>query len=165
MASYPTGLVGYASVADVKRLFVNISSFSSLTDDQISADIADTVAEIDATIAPFYTVPVSGDTPALNLLRVINARLAGAEAYRRLLIAGNEQLPEAEAWREYAELLLSDIKSGDIQFFSAPTAAAHPIYPASAALTFESVHDMSADPSQGPIFHRIGRSSVSGDVM
>lgn len=162
---YPTGLSGYASVADVKRLFVNMTSFTSLTDDQITIDIADTVAEIDATIAPMYAVPVTGDTAALNLLRVINARLAGAEAYRRLLIASNEQLPEAEAWREYAELLLADIKSGDIQFFSAPVNAAHPVFPGSKALTFESLHDQDLYPEQAPIFQRIGRSSPRGDVM
>ncbi len=164
--AYPFA-TGYAQTSDVQFLFKQIASFSSLDATEINRRLTDTLVEIDSTLAPYYVVPVAGDAAATNLLQVIHARLAAAEEYRVYLSGGGSEIPIAETWRHFAELLLTDIITGNIQFFFAPKNAEHPRFPRGHGAQINSVHDMDLFPQQRPIFQRIGRGTPGslGGVM
>lgn len=160
----------YCRVEDVQSLFKNIAAFSTLDALEIQRRVADAVVEIDRMIEADYLVPVTNDAPALQMLRIVNSRLAAAvigEVYFRK--DQSAMPPQIAQWRTWSELILKDILDGVIRFYTAPTRANGdlPMFPPGAGATFNPADDADANFVAKPLFQRGGRGNKSsmGDLI
>lgn len=161
---------GYCRAEDVQLIFKNIKAYSTLDITEIKRRVAEAAVEIDRLLENDYLVPISGDAPALQVLRLINSRLAAAiihEVYYREG-SSNTTIP-GEQWRTYAELMLKDIVDGVITFFTAPVrpGGENPQFPPGKGATFNSDDDATANPAKAPLFTRGSRGNLSslGDLI
>lgn len=133
---------GYCTLADVAYEFVNNQAQTkALTPQSYGMEISAAAQEIQDQLILVYQMPYMGaDAGIQQTLRQINAKLAAANLIDRYYGGSDTAIsPSAAERRQWAELILVDIKTGVIQwgspFGDAVPQAEAPLYPTSAAAT------------------------------
>jgi hypothetical protein len=162
---------GYATIADVAYEFPNSDSLSLLTSSAVAQEIAAAAQELQNHLARIYQMPYAGtDGGILHTLRQVNAKLTTANLIERFFQGSEPNLSPAGAERRaWAELILTDIANGVIQW-SSPFADAvamgeKPLYPLSSGASI--LPDPNTfDPNDAVPFFTMGRNRFrSGNVM
>lgn len=150
---------GYCTIADVGYEFPDKVNFASLTNSIIAQEITNSAQEMQNALARMYQMPYAGtDGGILLTLRQVNAKLATANILDRFY-QGSEPTDSSAAAerRSWAELILTDVLNGQIQwqtpFGDAVPLAEKPVYPSSAGATIYPDPATVGDPLEAsPIF-------------
>ncbi|HLZ20723.1 MAG TPA: hypothetical protein VKQ30_01185 [Ktedonobacterales bacterium] len=175
---------GYCTIRDVDYEFANIANYKDLWPQPgagssvmangnsiVAQEITNAGVEMQQMLARIYQMPYTGaDGGILHTLRQINAKLATANLIDRYMQANEPDLsPAAAERRSWAELMLTDIVDGVIQwatpFGDAVPLAEKPIYPLAAGATVLP-DPTSSDPFAATAVFTMGRTRVRrGGVM
>lgn len=162
---------GYCTVADVEYEFPDQSLYTTLTPSVVAQEITNAGQELQNTLANLYQMPYSGsDGGILLTLRNINAKLATANLIDRYFQGSEPNLsPAAAERRSWAELILTDVINGTLQwgtpFGDAVALSEKPVYPLSAGATVLPDPN-SLDPNTANPIFSMGRTRFSrGRVM
>jgi hypothetical protein len=153
---------GYCTIADVGFEFPDKSSFTTLQGNAgnsvIAQEITYAAQELQEQLALKYQMPyVGADAGILLRMRELNAKLATSNIIDRYFQADEPNLsPAAAERRSYAELVLTDILDGNIQWASpfgdAVAMAEKPLYPLSAGASIQPDPLFGDQFAQVPIF-------------
>ena len=174
---------GYCTIKDVEYEFSNIDSFADLWPQPgigagvmtngnsiVAQEITNAAVELQNALARIYQMPYTGtDGGVQHTLRQINAKLAVANLIDRYLQGHEPDLsPAAAERRSWAELIITDVQDGVIQwatpFGDAIPMSEKPTYPLAAGATIQP-DPLSVDPFEANPRFSMGRTRFQRDGL
>lgn len=161
---------GYATIADVRFEFANVTAYTTLTSSTVAQEITYAANELQKQLEHFYVMPYTGsDWSILATLRELNAKLASARLVDRYFMGSEPDLsPFALELKAWVDVKVLDIVNGnehwETPFGDAVAQAMQPVYNLALGATV-SPSPNSADPATAQPTFRMGLNHYRPDVF
>ncbi len=113
----------YSTKDDVALLLkgMTFSSITKITDAEVTDMITARDAWIDGKLSEIYQTPITG-TESLKILKIISKYFVAAEVVDIVITATGKDNPVAKRWTDFANQMLDEIISGDLDLSDAARA-------------------------------------------